>query len=78
MQTNSENNKMVYEYLEYMASITDLKRASTFLRFNLKAEVTRPVSGVQMSGSSLIALGISNFCRRHLMECFLIVILDKI
>ena len=55
---------------EYIRSMEDLYRSWRTLRFNLKAAVTRPVSGVQISETSVTAWGISNFCSRDLTECF--------
>lgn len=43
-----------------------------FLRFNLKDDVTRPDSGVQISEMSLMATGISNFDKQLLTQCILI------
>ena len=43
-----------------------------FLRFNFKAAVTRSVSGVQISDTSLIDCGISNLFKWQIVEWFLI------
>ena len=57
---------------EYIRSREDLYRSWMTLRFNLKAAVTRPVSGDQISETSVTAWGISNFCSPDLTEWFCI------
>ena len=56
----------------YIRSMEDLYRSWMTLRFNLKAAVTRPVSGDQISETSVTAWGISNFCSPDLTEWFCI------